>query len=1081
MGQTVGVGEGEPGTIAFPAVGVATPPGDRRPVRARLLGEFALEGHDLSSLRSRKARTLLKVLALACGDRVDLDRLIDALWGERPPSRPEREVAVLASRARSLVGADRVLRHEHGYALALDWVDLVDLEELADEALSRMTAGEFSAAMTAAEAAWTLMRGPLLADEPEASWASAERVRVERLGASVEHVMAQAALALGDHEAAALRSQEVLDHDPYDEVALRVLMGAHVAAGRPGSALAAYAELRRRLGEDLGVSPTAATEAVHTAVLQEEPLPGVVIGRRRDDHGSARVLAGREDDLAFLDRALEAAAEGVRVVAVEGEPGVGRSRLLDEWAVRVRQRGTLVLVGRCDELGRMLPFQPIADSLAGHLDVLGRAGGAALFGADAALLAPLLGLDVASEGAPLAVSATSEAMQAQVFGVLLRVFASLGGGEPLALVVDDVHLADPATLGWLQFLTRRRHAVSLLVVVSLPPVARKLVRCDEVLTLEPLDLDAVRRVVGDERAESLWLRSGGNPLLLVELAAVEGAGADGVVPSSIRDTVGARCEQTGEAARTLRAAAVLGPDVDLELLAAVLSLSTLDVLEHLEAGVRHHFLEERDSGFAFRHELVREALVELSSPSRQELLHREALDALRERPGADPLAVAWHAERCGEQVSAAEALAEAGRLAAGRHDLIEAKRLLSDAVDLHDSADVRLARGRVLVALAELDRAEDDALAARGLGGGAAALELRAWIARHRHDMESAIGLGWEGVRESADERTRASCLLAVAFGHRGLGELSEAERVLSEALPLEAAARLGIPAWLGMLRVHQGRSSEALRLLRPAVGNELGSLQEFWVEHVLQMTAHALGLLGRPEEALRVLERLTVEISRRGSEPRYRGLESNYRGWILRNLGAPEVTELCTAGEAPGMPEVAAQAGLDRADDELRAGRLDEAWSLVERASGAVAGKWFHNRWRWEQRAALLASRLHLSAGDNEAALASAGALEAAAVTRGDRRYAALGALLVARARARLGEPLDLDEIALRLDALGEVAGLEAWWITADVAADTGVEAWEALAAHRVAALAGEAGERAQAFVRHADRYFSARGLTGR
>ncbi|MBV6509416.1 MAG: hypothetical protein JJLCMIEE_02507 [Acidimicrobiales bacterium] len=1072
------MGEAEPGTIAFPDSGAAAPPpGDRPLLRARLLGEFSIEGHDLSSLRSRKARTLLKVLALACGDRVDLDRLVDALWGDHPPGRPEREVAVLASRARSLVGAARVVRQEHGYALDLDWVDLVDLEELADEALRRTAAGDHTAARIAAEAASALVRGPLLADEPDASWASVERLRVERLVATVEHVMAQSALALGDLDTAALRSRTALDHDPYDEAALRVLMGAHVAAGRPGSALAVYADVRRRLGEDLGVSPTAETEAVHTAVLQQEPLPGVAVGRRLESAGSAEALAGREDDLAFLDRAFERAAGGVWLVTVEGEPGVGRSRLLDEWARRAFTRGTPLLVGRCDELGRMLPFQAIADALAGHLEAVGRAEAAALLGSDAAVLGPLLGLDVAVPEAPPAATATTEAMQAQVFAALLRVFASVGRGRSVALVVDDVHLADPATLGWLQFVTRRREALPLLVVLSLPPAARTLVRGDEVLRLAPLSLEAVRSVVGSERAESLWRRSGGNPLLLVELAALDDAAAGGAVPPSVRDTVGARCEQAGEAAPTLRAAAVLGPDVDLELLAAVLSRSTLDVLEHLEAGVRHHFLEERGSGFAFRHELVREALVQLSSPSRQELLHREALRVLRDRPAADPLAVAWHARQCGDRISAGEALVDAGRLAAGRQDLVEAERLLSDAIGFHDCAEARLARGRVLVALAELDRAEHDALAARGLGGGAVALELRAWIARHRHDMESAIGLGWEGVQESSDERTRASCLLAVAFGHRGLGELPEAERVLSEALPLEAAVRLGIPAWLGVLRVHQGRSSEALRLLRPAVGNEIGSLQEFWVEHVLQMTAHALALMGRPDDALRVLERLTAEISRRGSEPRYRGMDLNYRGWILRNLGDPEGAELSAALEPTGMPEVAVQAGLDRADAELRAGRLDEAWSLVEQANDAAAGKWFHNRWRCEQRAGLLSSRLHLSAGENEAALAAAVELEAAATARGDRRYSTLGALVAARARARLGEPLDLDAVAARVDALDEVAGMEAWWMTADVAADTGVETWMSLAGERVAALAREAGERAQAFTQHADRYLSAPG----
>src|SRR5205814_913938 len=125
------------------------------------------------------------------------------------------------------------------------------------------------------------------------------------------------------------------------------------------------------------------------------------------------------------------------------------------------------------------------------------------------------------------------------------------------------------------------------------------------LVLGPLDLAAAEAVVGTERAADLHARSGGHPLFLVELAA---APPGEELPVSVRDAVAARLEQVGAAGPALRTAAVIGPRVDLDLLAAVLRAPAVDLLDHLETGVRFRLLEEEGGGFAFRHELVREAL-----------------------------------------------------------------------------------------------------------------------------------------------------------------------------------------------------------------------------------------------------------------------------------------------------------------------------------------------------------------------------------------------------------------------------------------------------------------------------------------
>lgn len=144
---------------------------DAGALRVRVLGPLEIAGIDLRELRSRKARTALKVLAVHRGGSVAVDHLIDCLWpGPDLPAQPERDVAVNLSRVRGLLGADRVERTDAGYRLVLDWLDLDVFDALAAEARRRLAAGDHAAAHTAAAGAIALVRGPLLADEADAPW-----------------------------------------------------------------------------------------------------------------------------------------------------------------------------------------------------------------------------------------------------------------------------------------------------------------------------------------------------------------------------------------------------------------------------------------------------------------------------------------------------------------------------------------------------------------------------------------------------------------------------------------------------------------------------------------------------------------------------------------------------------------------------------------------------------------------------------------------------------------------------------------------------------------------------------------------
>ena len=293
-------------------------------LRVRVLGEFRVEGADLTRLRSRKARTLLKVLALQLGRSVTVDALIDAVWTDDLPADPARDLSVLASRARAVLGNERVLRRDGGYALIAEWCDRDEVVALTREAARRQGSGDISGARVAAEAALTLGASQLLADELDAEWARGPRQEIDAVIAEARGIAAAAALASGQAGDAAVHARAALAHDPFDETALRLLMRAHVAAGRPASALAAYTQVREQLADELGVRPSAETEVLHDSIVLADPgavgaFDGVVHTLDIVDAGDvvevddALVpLVGRERELPCSTLRSNARADGPR-------------------------------------------------------------------------------------------------------------------------------------------------------------------------------------------------------------------------------------------------------------------------------------------------------------------------------------------------------------------------------------------------------------------------------------------------------------------------------------------------------------------------------------------------------------------------------------------------------------------------------------------------------------------------------------------------------------------------------------------------------------------------------------------------
>ncbi len=1031
-----------------------------RSLAVRVLNDFGVDGVEPQSLGSRKARLALHLLALAGGQVVTSAALADALWDDTPPAKPDDQLAVLVSRLRSVLGRDRIEHRDHGYLLRCDWLDATELAGLTAEIDRRRHAGHLMGAAAAARVALSLIHGDGPAPLP-GGWAQLKRTDLERLIRRARQVAATALLDAGDWMAAADAAATALERDPYDEAALRVVLRAQVMGGRVAAALAAYASARERLADELGTDPSPEAEALQLAILRGELAPP---GPPPAPAGLG--LVGRGDELGYLDAvAMRARGGGVEVVVIDGEAGIGKTTLLRTWTGRRAAAGDTVLMATCGQLDRALPLDAVLAGLAGLLRRLGPEAAQDLLGGDEPVLGPVLAPGPGTRTRP--VLADSMLGPAVLYAALVRVLGRLAGRGPLVLAIDDAHLAGPALPDWLQFV--RRAGVPLAVVAAVRPGAGEPLPATAVIHLGVLGREAAAELVGPARVDELYERSKGHPLFLTELAQ---QAAGGELPASLVESVSARCDELGRAGALLRTAAVIGPELDIDLLAAVLGRGVVELLDDAERAVAGQFLAEESGALRFRHELLREALAASATPGRAALLHRQAGRVLARRPDADPVMVAHQARLGGDLTLASRALRDASARAGERFDHAAAEALLDDALLLHPEQEGWLARARVLTRRGRYPEALEDVQ--RAGTASPAALEVGAWASYFGRRFGQAAQFAEDGALAAVDPVTRARCLAVGGRTHHAAGDLARAERLLGEAFSLaEGADRVTAAAWLGVLRAHQSRPADALSLLRPAARGQVGAEHTSATLHALLFTGHAHALAGRPAQALAAFARYTEEVERR-QVPRFAGRAVNFAGWVLRNLGAAgEAADRHAAAleiaQRQGTTEVTIAALEDLAEQCLDSGDPDGAQARLAEAAALLQGDLVFG-WRLDLKHRLITGRLALLCGDPGQAAAMAAELESRATALGVPRYVSVARLLRHRADRALGRPVDLASVQADLDLLDSSVAVEAWWWTGEVAAEFTSPAWLDRAVDRADQLARHADGYGDGLRRHVD-----------
>ncbi|MGI5269772.1 BTAD domain-containing putative transcriptional regulator [Nonomuraea sp. CA-218870] len=314
-------------------------------MRFEILGPTAVRGADGTAIPigGPRVRALLALLALEPGRVIDADRLATGLYGEEPPEGVANALQSQVSRLRRALGRDRVEFHPAGYRLVADPmdVDAIRFERLAAEGRRALGSGDARRAAALLREGLALWRGRPLADAPHAGAAAA---RLSELRLTAVEDRTQADLELGRHrELVAELRQLVADH-PLRERPRAQLMRALYGSGRQAEALAAYAEGRRVLRDELGLEPGPELTAAHLAVLRADPALGPAAPPIPDD--ASRTTDGP------ISGAVGGPVGGPVGGAPEGsEGGVGAAGRGGREGVKLGTRAQLTsFVGRGEEL-----------------------------------------------------------------------------------------------------------------------------------------------------------------------------------------------------------------------------------------------------------------------------------------------------------------------------------------------------------------------------------------------------------------------------------------------------------------------------------------------------------------------------------------------------------------------------------------------------------------------------------------------------------------------------------------------------------------------------------------------------------
>lgn len=689
-----------------------------------------------SDWQTRQARQLLKILITERPRPVSTDRLIDLLW---PDSASQAAATTLRSAINSLrnvleperpkrAPAKYIITQNPGYAFqghGQIWLDVDAFEATLTLAEKSTSPPEKLRHLQAALDCYT---DDYLASDPYADWARNERERLRERYLTTLLQLAALQAEQGDYTPAIATVRQVLTRDPVRENAYQLLMRYQAESGDSASALLTYERCRTLLAEELGADPSPLTQAWHqrilngevgpnqvasaalpTSLVRSQPQTGVqsdmptlpqqILLPVLEEHTGA-VFVGRTAEMAEVTARLQLAFQGTGgLLVLDGEAGVGKTRLAYHGLQWAAQAGATILSATCQPLEQQLPFAPLSDALGRYLQALPDGVLPQLPTASLAQLAQLIPslhdrLTTSSYNGPTyEPAAQNDENRQRVIDSMIALIAALAKARPVVLFLDDLQWADNDTLAVLSRLAPRLSRWSLFVLLAyriddlaeneeLTILLHTLRRTHQSLgltvsRLAPADVQSyIEQMMGpnsainDQLAAALYQTTQGNALFVTEaLRALQERYAANAGPNEggsqeqpptinlrgnprVQEIILERIHRLPTDARDLlHLAAVIGRDFSLDLLERT---APQDPMAALEILLQRRFLVERPNDrLDFSHQLVRQVAYDTMFVLQRRRLHLRVADALAAAPRAAeiPGEIAFHYRQAGASAS----------------------------------------------------------------------------------------------------------------------------------------------------------------------------------------------------------------------------------------------------------------------------------------------------------------------------------------------------------------------------------------------------------------------------------------------
>ena len=709
------------------------------------LGRFTVyRGEEVirdSGWKRRKAASLFKLFLTTSKYTLLKDQVLEWLWPNQDPNRATNNLHHTLFVLRRILQPDLTRASDSPYilfkndvlSLNIDKVAWVDKDEF--ERLIRLGQQQHDN-LTHYEAARTLYHGDFLPEDLYEEWSNLQRSTLRQTQADLLRHLARLYTQRGAFDAAIQQLRDFLSLEPTQEEVYRDLMHLYMRVGQRHQALHLYQQVNQVLHDELNVEPDLKTKTLYETILgghwtdPDQPAQTIFslnIPVHLLEKTHPRPLIGRDRQLQQLENLLYDLKQGQgRVVLLNSEQGLGKTRLGQEIILQAHTSGMQVLYGAAHEQEGHLPYGPFIEAIRNALDErtlptirekLGR------FFKDLVRILPEL-----AETVPVASPQQFELELGQerqrLFDAIATVFKIFTQGAPLVIFLEDLHAAGESSLQLLHYLARQVSEIPALILGTVREEALQrgtaIARfCKEfehnqlglIINLTRLNKSETDQLflelLGGEQLEpqlsqTLYNLTEGNPFFVQELVLTLKQSdklehQDGLwsfptssgltIPASIREVVGLRLEQlSSEAYRLAGVASVIGREFSHNLLRAIAQCSDIALLDLLDELLQTFLTEETETGYRFSHSIIRQVIYDELTTHRRTWLHGQVAQALEQEASLQldeqAAILVHHFERAGQSEVAFRYLIRAGDWARATYATREALDYYNQALNL---------------------------------------------------------------------------------------------------------------------------------------------------------------------------------------------------------------------------------------------------------------------------------------------------------------------------------------------------------------------------------------------------------------